>query len=486
MLGIVVVDLSATARSNIAEKISTLLAENSAEQVLLPQLNIKQLSRQELKFHSKPDICIIGDQLIARELCDVTEIRRTYPDVILLAFTTPQLENLFTIEQLARCGVDDTISSTINSAELRRKIILLCRKAGSKKSGKLLVVSGAKGGVGSSTIAAGIAEALIDQKQKVALIDLDFETQDLSRFLQVRPFINENLQLLFDQVRPVTQEFVEQCLIRVWHDEQLLYCMPPIAESEDLFDARASYVRILISLLEVLDSCYDYVIIDSAAARGVFLNALYRTADQVLLVINNDPAALYAALTKVNQVRAHLAPGAELLVVENGATRGGLSEKLLRQEFFRAAKIQSNQWLESPVPFCRAAGRWPGSGSTCYSQGGRSLKMAFNSILIRLGISGVKSVSPMLNALTDLWRGWLEIKRAHFKGNELEHPREASPFTLALEGKLARSQILADDSGNLATSQQEIGLLRVEDFSTVIADAEDFDARALVSGVKEY
>ena len=123
MLNIVVVDATAAARSRIAEWLQRLFKESSAEQVILPQLNVKQLSRQELKFHSKPDVCIIGDELIAGELTEVASIRKILPDTILLAVTNPQLESVYTIEQLARCGVDDTISSNVGSREFLKKII---------------------------------------------------------------------------------------------------------------------------------------------------------------------------------------------------------------------------------------------------------------------------------------------------------------------------------------------------------------------------
>lgn len=405
MLNIVVVDATAAARSRIAEWLQRLFKESSAEQVILPQLNVKQLSRQELKFHSKPDVCIIGDELIAGELTEVASIRKILPDTILLAVTNPQLESVYTIEQLARCGVDDTISSNVGSREFLKKIILLSRKAGAKKNGKLIVVAGGKGGVGVTTVAAGVAEALIESKQKVALVDFDFETQDLSRFLQVRPFINENLQLLFEQARPVTQEFVQQCLVPVWHDEPLLFCMPPIAESEDLFDARAGYVRTLIGILEVLDSSYDCVVVDVGSARGGFLNALYRTADQVVLVMNNDPAALFASLAKIDRIRSYLAPNAELTVVENSVSRSGLPEKLLREEFSRAAKVSPDLWLFSPIPFCRSGSRWPGSGATIYAQGNRKIKQALQALVSRLGIvieSKIR-VGSRVAELIDLW-----------------------------------------------------------------------------------
>lgn len=486
MLNIIVVDTTAAARNRLVERLSALLKDSSAEQVFLPQLNIKQLSRQELKFHSKPDVCIIGDELISRELSEIAAIRKIFPEVVLLAVTSPQLENIHTIEQLARCGIDDTISTDISSAELLRKIILLARKAGAKKNGKLIVVTGGKGGVGVTTVAAGLSEALIEARQKVALIDFDFETQDLSRFLQVRPFINENLQLLFEQSRPVTQEFVQQCLIPVWHDEPLLSCMPPFAESEDLFDVRAGHARMLISILEVLDSIYDCTVVDVGSARGAFVNALYRTADQIVVVMNNDPACLFASLAKIERVRSCLAPNAELILVENSAVRSGLSDRLLRQEFSRAANIKADLWLSVALPFCRVGGRWPGMGATIYGQGNRRVKRALQELVRRVGVNSL-NVSEGRAALVSLFEllGSIKSHRSKNLGTGTEISIPATPRNEAIVN-LKKSTL------GWLEQTEERGVLSAVDVKQEMAVEqtvtveEDLLPSAMVSGVKGY
>ena len=67
--------------------------------------------------------------------------------------------------------------------------------------------------------------------KRVILVDLDFETQDLSRFIQARPYINENLQTLIDQTAPVTSDTVKECLTKVWLDEPNLEVLAPFPET---------------------------------------------------------------------------------------------------------------------------------------------------------------------------------------------------------------------------------------------------------------
>jgi len=372
MLNIVVLDRSAESRNRIARQINDFLQSDFQEGGLLPRVSIKPLSRHEIKFHSAPDICIIGEEILQDEITDLHNIRKLLPDSALLVRTPASLQNLATIEQLARLGADDTMQEDITPREFLKKLIMLSRKTAKAKSGKLIIVDSGKGGVGVSSVSAAMAESLIDQGKKVALLDFDFETQDLSRFLQVRPYINENLQLLLNGNRPITEEFVNEALVQVWHDEPKLFCMPPVAESEDLYDGRAPYAKTLMSVLEILDSTFDCVIVDTGCARGAILKTLYRLADKVLFLVNNDPATLYSAVDRVSKMRFLMSPHAQMTIADNGSFYGsvktGLSHKLLKEEFLRASKLPEEAWSKSPIPFSSGGSRWPGSGMTLFSQ----------------------------------------------------------------------------------------------------------------------
>jgi len=384
MLNIVVLDRSAESRNRIARQINEFLQSDLKDGGLLPRVSIKPLSRHEMKFHAAPDICIVGEEIIQEEITELHNIRKLLPDSALLVRTPASLQNLAIIEQLARLGADDTMQEDITAPEFLKKLIMLSRKTAKTKSGKLIIVDSGKGGVGVSSVSAGLAEALIDKGKKVALLDFDFETQDLSRFLQVRPYINENLQLLLSGNRPVTEEFVNESLVQVWHDEPNLYCMPPVAESEDLYDGRAPYAKTLMSVLEILDSTFDCVIIDTGCARGSILKTLYRLADKVLFLVNNDPATLYSAVDRVAKMKVLMSPNAQLTIADNGSFHGsvktGLSHKILKEEFLRASRLQENSWSESIIPFSSGGSRWPGSGMTLFSQAKGLTARSFNRL----------------------------------------------------------------------------------------------------------
>jgi MinD-like ATPase involved in chromosome partitioning or flagellar assembly len=397
MLRLVVVDSTAESRNRLAGKVTRYLDTDLRDVDLLPRISLKPLALQELKFHAAPDICIIGPELVSKDLGAVASVRKLLPETPIVVALAAGSENLATIEHLALLGVDDTITDTTSAHEFFKKIILLAKRQKKAKAGKLILVDSGKGGIGVTSVAAGLCEMLLDGVRKIALVDLDFETQDLSRFLQARPFLNENLQLLFDGTRPVTEDFVEQCLVPLWEKEDRAWCVPPCKESEDLYNREAAYSRTLLSVLEILDDSFDCVIVDAGSARGAMLKALYRVADHVVVLVNNDPATLFAVAERVRSLRGQMAPNAQVTVVENGSGHAGLSSEVLKREFCQAAGLSDSEWFDRSLPFFAHGSRWPASGDTLVSTGSESLMRAFEALTGALGFHAERATeSPFL------------------------------------------------------------------------------------------
>lgn len=434
MLKLVVVDATAESRNRLSDWLTHLLDTDQAEMQFMPRVSVKPLAIQELKFNSAPDVCILGSELLNKELTAVASIKKLLPETPLLVVLSAQSETLAIVEHLALLGADDTMSDNISTRDLYKKIILLAKRRRSSKIGQLVLVDSGKGGVGVSTVAAALADSLASVDKRVALVDLDFETQDLSRFLQARPFINENLQLLFDGSRPATEEFVSQCLVPVWDADQSMMCMSPCAETEDLYDINASYSRTLVSVLEVLDETFDCVVVDSGSARGAMLKTLYRVADKILVVVDNDPATLFAVADRLNRIKAQMAPSAQLLLVENNSGRGSLSSKLLKTELNLASGLDESSWVQRPLPYCRHASRWPGSSDTPFSLGSDSLVKAVVAMATELhllegnnrhvrvaGISSSPKAADRISPIQKLLRLFVRSKKERQEVQTIAH-----------------------------------------------------------------
>ncbi len=386
MFKIVVLDRSAESRNRIVERISEILAEGVQEFHFIPRVSLKPLTLEELKFNGTPDVCIVGSEIVEEDITELGRIRKLVPDAALLVKLPASFSSLTSVEQLARMGVDDFITEELSSRAFLQRIILLSQKKPTPHHGKLVLVSGGKGGVGVTSVAAGIAETLINNGKKVVLVDLDFETQDLSRFLQARPFLNENLQLLIDQSFSITEESVRDCLVQIWGDEPNLLVMPPFPEGRNIYENINKVVRVLLAVFEQLDSMCDCVVVDSGAATGPLLEMLYRIADRVVYPVTNDPAALYASVDRVSKMKLVMGETATFSIVENELSTCGLTGAVVREEFNRASAMTADQWAPEAIPFCKRGARWPGSGATIVGQGRDVVTQAFSSLVASLGL----------------------------------------------------------------------------------------------------
>ena len=362
MLRLYIVDISADSRNKIAKSISSLQESHYSELSYLPQISIHQFGPEELKFRTPPDICLLGLELTKNDSSIVSSIRKLLPNIPIICQIQSSNETLTKIEDLARLGASDIVTTEADPIALVKKLVFHNRREKAKKTAPLILVDAAKGGMGVTSYAAAIADSALSEGKKIALIDLDLETQDLSRFLQSRPFLNDNLDLLLQQTRPITEELVMQCFTPVWREKEGLYLMSPPSLGEETFDYGVNTAKVFLSILEVIDSIFDLVIIDAACISGSLRKALYRVADSVVMVVNNDPASLYATASGIRRIKSLLAPSSKLYFVENGSTRFGLSRSVLVRELNAATRSSNENWLPLAVPFCRAASRWPGSG----------------------------------------------------------------------------------------------------------------------------
>lgn len=369
MMRVLIVDYSAESRTRIVRAIESFLRSEPDDCGVLPRLSLKPISPEELRFAASPDLCFVGPEMARAEDPEIASARKRFKDAAFAVLTEGGALPLAVIEQLGRFGVDDVIDLHGPAARFFERIILLHQKCARPKSGKLVLVDSGKGGLGVTSIVAGLGECIAARGSMTLLVDLDEETQDLSRFLRARPYVNENLQLLFDQTRPVTEQFVRECAVQVWEDRSNLFCLPPIPESEEHDHNRSFYSRTLISVLEVLDSLYGCVIVDIAGARGSMLRVLYRAADALVFVVGGDPAGIYGGVDRLSKLRPMLSPDATVAVVENRAERCRLPCNLLRREFAAAARLDHLEWFAHPIAWSESGRRWPASNGTLFSRG---------------------------------------------------------------------------------------------------------------------
>jgi pilus assembly protein CpaE len=146
------------------------------------------------------------------------------------------------------------IKSVYNNESLRLKS--LNAKENLLWSSTVITVFGAKGGLGKTTIAANLAVKLAEKRKKVALIDLDLQFGDVHIFMDIEP--KDTITELFQEVATPNIDTV-RTYMAIHSSGVHVLCAPRSPEYAELISAEK-----VLSLLSLIRSYYDYVIIDTA------------------------------------------------------------------------------------------------------------------------------------------------------------------------------------------------------------------------------
>lgn len=363
MIELGIIDLSADGRRRIASLIEKWTWVSPDSRVSTPRVSLALLSPEEVRFNGALDVCVVGPELVGCDAAFIHTIRKQFPAKPILCVLGQEIYSFGLVEQLGRLGVDDVLLDTASSDEFFRRLILLQRRLNHKRKGRLVIVGSARGGVGCTFVAASLAEGYLSAGQRVCVVDCDVISQDLTRFLQVKPHVSESLRLLLDQQRVATSETVAECCAPVWSDEPNIVCVPPAAGQDESIFASPSATRALVGILEVLQTQYDVVVVDTAALPAQTANALYQICDEAIFVANRDPAGAFAHRQALLLISGCARPDARMTVVINDNSVAAASVGMLRND---ALSVPGRAIRHVALPRSPKAGRWPCSGATPY------------------------------------------------------------------------------------------------------------------------
>ena len=150
----------------------------------------------------------------------------------------------------------------------------------SNNSGKIIVVSSGKGGVGKTTTSVNLAYNLAKLGQSVVLVDANLTTPNVGLHLGLTKFPNTLNDVLINEC------VLEDCI----YIHPLGFKIIPGSLSVKSF----SYIDStkIRSIFLDLKKMYDYIIVDSAAGLGNEALSIIRNADEIILVTHPEIPAL--------------------------------------------------------------------------------------------------------------------------------------------------------------------------------------------------
>jgi pilus assembly protein CpaE len=196
-----------------------------------------------------------------------------------------------------RAGADDDIVKPFHPLELIARINALLpppaptAPSGATALGRLVSFYGAKGGVGTTTLAINTAIALKTfHKRSASLFDANLQFGDMRVFLDLGL---DSASIVNAITEPDLDAELLKRLVMSHHSGIDLLLAPPNPEQADIVVERArTSPAALHSVLGLMRKAYDYTIVDTSRSIDDFTLQLFDESDLILVVMTADLSCL--------------------------------------------------------------------------------------------------------------------------------------------------------------------------------------------------
>ena len=246
---------------------------------------------------SRPDVVAIHLGVRpGQTLAMVRRVRSMYPAAAFLALVEEELPGI--VQAAGDAGCLDLVLLSQLPTDLRRALRVVNQRGGPDRvEGELFTVIGAKGGVGTTTVAANLAAELASRGgRRVVLVDLHLYMGDLAVVLDMRP-------------SPTALWFMHQAA-RV--DPKTWLEAPPqhragfrlVGLDGRMAEADPVTAEQAVFLLERLRERYEYVVVDAGSEINEVSLAACSVGRHRILVLTDDLAARTGAMRRVQALHA--------------------------------------------------------------------------------------------------------------------------------------------------------------------------------------
>ena len=256
------------------------------------QLNSGPRVSRALEEDRAQSLVVIGPDIDLNAACELAEgerIDRPELGVILLRHRL----DVTVLAQALRCGVREVVQADDQTAladAVRRSLALTQQLsghtgAGGGREGKIITVFSAKGGVGKTTMSTNLAAYLASTGAKTLLVDLDLMFGDVAISLQLQP--HGSVRDVAAMSGHLDDAGVQSVVIS--HPDSGL---DVIAAPADPADADRVPSHVVIELLRVARTMYDYVLVDTPPSFTEHVLAAFDVSDLTVLIATLDIPAV--------------------------------------------------------------------------------------------------------------------------------------------------------------------------------------------------
>lgn len=267
--------------------------------------------------------------------------------------------------------------------------------------GKVIFITAFKGGVGKTTVSAGIAAALASLGKRVCVVDADLGMRCMDLVLGVADLVvYDCLDVLTGRCRPA------DAIVSVAGRENLFFMPAPIRydgapisrkQAEDLF----SYLR----------EAYDFCIVDSSAELSEYYRQFAMQADEAVVVSLHQSTAIRAAektaanLAQFGHSRVHLVVNGYRAAYAKDGSLPTVLEMIRRSSIPLMGVIPVSEEL----PPCQEKGIVPLGGKD------RRKLLPYEAAFLNIALRLCGGYIPLLKGVEKPGRKYKQLASAHLR-----------------------------------------------------------------------
>lgn len=254
-------------------------------------MQVEQLASASTAAGPLPEALLVDVRRDRAILSHVASIKRRYPSMG-IAIVAKLLDPELMLESM-RAGVSEAMQEPLTAAAVQAAIGRVVVRQAVNVQSRVYAVIGAKGGVGTTTIAVNLAAALARVLDDALLVDLNFAAGDAAVFLGVEPRFT--VAEVLENTHRLDEAFLRSLVVRSRAGLDLLGSSPRIAPGS--IDAGR-----LRAFLDFVTRYYHAVVLDVPRLDATLLDSL-DLATGVFVVVNHELPTLRSAHRLVAALR---------------------------------------------------------------------------------------------------------------------------------------------------------------------------------------
>lgn len=290
---------------NTAGDLHQLIAACGMRPVVMPVDQLAGVPRSSVGIPEAMLVDVRGDRSI---LTQVAAIKRRYPSMG-VAIVARSLDPELMLEGM-RAGVSEAITEPLTAGSVQAAISRVVVPQAVPVQSRVYAVIGAKGGVGTTTIAVNLAAALAATLDDALLIDLNFAAGDAAVFLGVEPRFTVAEAL--ENTHRLDEAFLRSLVVRSRSGLDLLGASGRLTPGS--IDPNK-----LRTLVDFVSRYYHAVVLDVPRLDQSLLEAL-DAATGVLVVVNHELPTLRSAYRLVANLRQRFGERVQVVVNRSDKT----------------------------------------------------------------------------------------------------------------------------------------------------------------------